>query len=71
MKTTTITGPDGQTITVREENRGGCLRWVTLIVTLLFLVGLLIVYPWLLIPTVLIIIAVAAHLIHTRRSFKP
>lgn len=68
MKTTTITGPDGQTIVVREERSNpllGCLAWLAS----LFLVGLLIVYPWLIIPTTALLLT--AYLIHTRRSSKP
>lgn len=68
MKKIVITGPNGETTTVTEERRG-CFWWGGLFVLLLFIVGLIAVYPLLLIPTVIIgALAIVGYITQGRKK---
>lgn len=68
IKRTVITGPDGKTTTIVEQRRG-CLWWLGLFGIVLFMIGLIAVYPLLLIPTVIIgALAIVGYITQGRKK---
>lgn len=67
MKRIIITNPAGQQTVITEEKKG-CLWWFGTAALILFFIGLLAVYPLLLIPTGLVGIGYGIYLIRRSRA---